>query len=494
MHPYPELMLFINGTWRSTADSLPVVNPATEQVIGRVPVATPHDLDEALAAAAAGFELWSQTSPKMRSDLVRRASALMRERQDEIARSITLEHGKPFEQARLEVIRGCEFFEWDAGEAVRTYGRVIPSAPGVKYIVHHQPIGPVASFSPWNFPMSQPARKVAGAIASGCSIILKAAEETPAGAMHIAKAFEDAGLPPGVLNLVSGVPADISQHLIPSETIKLVAFTGSTAVGRLLTGLASNHMTPVLMELGGHAPVIVCEDTDVEAAALSSAVRKMRNAGQVCTSPTRFFVHEQVFEQFLDVFTKRCAETTVGDGMSDGIEMGPLANDRRIAAMKRMVADAVDVGADLMTGGKRIGSTGYFFEPTVLANVPANAAVMQEEPFGPLAIVNPVDSLDSAIEQANSVPYGLAAYGFTNRADYADRMVDKVEAGNLSINTLEASLPETPFGGVKSSGYGREGEDRLRAPHHAVHPGRGQGSRHAEHEGHLGRGHAAIHR
>ncbi len=457
MTTYPELKLFINGEWRSTGETLSVVNPSTEQEIGRVPVATQADLDDALAAADAGFAVWSQKSPKERSDLVRAAAALLRERQDEIAYAITAEHGKPFRQAQLEVIRGCEFFEWDAGEAMRTYGRVIPSAPGIKYIVHHQPIGPVAAFSPWNFPMSQPARKVAGAVASGCSIILKAAEETPAGAMHIAKAFDDVGLPPGVLNLVSGVPADISSYLIPDERINLVAFTGSTAVGKHLTGIASDNMTPVLMELGGHAPVIVCEDTDVEAAAISSAIRKMRNAGQVCTSPTRFFVHDTIYEQFLDVFTKRCAETVVGDGMDPGVEMGPLAHDRRIAAMNELVSDAVDVGSDLLTGGNRIGETGQFFEPTVLANVPDHAKVMQVEPFGPLAIVNSVDSLDSAIEQANSVPYGLAAYGFTNRSDYSDRMVDKVEAGNLSINTLEASLPETPFGGVKSSGYGREG-------------------------------------
>jgi len=457
MANYPELRLFIGGEWRTTAETLPVINPSTEEEIGRVPVATSADLDDAVAAADAGFETWSQKSPKERSDLVREASALLRERQDEIAHDITAEHGKPFRQAQLEVIRGCEFFEWDAGEAMRTYGRVIPSAPGIKYIVHHQPIGPVAAFSPWNFPMSQPARKVAGAIASGCSIILKAAEETPAGAMHIAKAFDDVGLPPGVLNLVSGVPADISSKLIPDERINMVAFTGSTAVGKHLTGIASDNMTPVLMELGGHAPVIVCEDTDVEVAALSSAVRKMRNAGQVCTSPTRFFVHETVYEHFLDVFTTRCAETVVGDGMTPDVEMGPLVHDRRITAMTDLVSDAVDVGSELLTGGKRIGSTGYFFEPTVLANVPDHAKVMQVEPFGPLAIVNPVDSLDTAIDQANSVPYGLAAYGFTNRTDYADQMVERVEAGNLSINTLEASLPETPFGGVKSSGYGREG-------------------------------------
>lgn len=454
---YPEIKMYIGGEWRTADATIPVINPSNEQVIGQVPVATSSDLDDAVAAAQSGFAQWSHTSPKDRAELIREATALLRDRHEDIGRSITLEHGKPMRQGQLEVIRGCEFFEWDIGEAVRTYGRVIPSGPGVKYIVHHQPIGPVAAFSPWNFPMSQPSRKIAGALASGCSIILKAAEETPAGAMHIAQAFDDVGLPPGVLNLVFGVPADISAQLIPNEAIKLVAFTGSTAVGRHLTGIASDNMTPVLMELGGHAPVIVCEDTDVEAAAISSSIRKYRNAGQVCTSPTRFFVHDSIYDEFVESFVQRTTETVVGDGMEAGVEMGPLANDRRLAAMAALTADAVDCGAELLTGGNRIGTTGYFFEPTVLANVPANARVMQEEPFGPIAIINPVSSLDAAIELANSVPYGLAAYGFTNRADYADRMVERVEAGNLSINTLEASLPETPFGGVKSSGYGREG-------------------------------------
>ena len=457
MMTYLEPRIYIDGAWRTTGEGLPVVDPATEAVIGQVPVASAADLDDALAAAAAGFEVWRRTPPRDRAALIRSAATLLRSRQDEIAHSITLEHGKPFAQARAEVVRGAEFFEWDAGEAMRTYGRVIPSGPGVKHVVHHQPIGPVAAFSPWNFPLSQPARKVAGALASGCSIILKAAEETPAGAIHIVQAFHDVGLPPGVLNLVFGVPADISQYLIVSDVIRLVAFTGSTSVGRHLTGLAADHMTPVLMELGGHAPVIVCEDTDVDAAAASSAVRAMRNSGQVCTSPTRFFVHEDVYDQFLDGITRRCESTVVGAGMERDVEMGPLANDRRLAAMTELVSDACGTGGTLTTGGHRIGETGYFYEPTVLAEVSGDARIMREEPFGPVAIVNSVDSLDTAIEWANAVPFALAAYGFTNRADYMDRMVDRVEAGNLSINTLEASLPETPFGGMKSSGYGREG-------------------------------------
>jgi succinate-semialdehyde dehydrogenase/glutarate-semialdehyde dehydrogenase len=454
---YPDLKLFIAGEWRRTAQDMPVINPATEEELGRLPRAGIADLDDALAAAEAGFKLWRKTAPRIRADIILRAALLMRERQEEIARSITLEHGKPLPQARLEVIRGAEFFEWDAGEAMRTYGRIIPAPPGNTFAVHHHPIGVVAAFSPWNFPMSQPARKIAGALASGCSIILKAAEETPAGAIHIARAFQDAGLPAGVLNLVFGDPAEISGHLIPQDAVRLVAFTGSTIVGRHLTTLASEHMTPVLMELGGHAPVIVCEDTDVQAAATSGAIRKMRNAGQVCTSPTRFFLQDSIFDAYADTFIRRAAATVVGNGMEPGVEMGPLANDRRIPALQALVDDARAKGATVATGGARHGNTGYFFQPTVLTNVPDNARIMQEEPFGPIAVLNPVPDLDAAIAAANSVPYGLAGYAFTNRADHIARLTDEVEVGNLSINTLEASMPETPFGGVKSSGYGREG-------------------------------------
>ncbi|TNF23040.1 MAG: NAD-dependent succinate-semialdehyde dehydrogenase [Rhodobacteraceae bacterium] len=454
---YPKLQLFIGGKWRGARRDMAVVNPATEEEIGRLPCAALSDLDDALEAAVEGFRIWSRTAPRDRADTILRAAALLRDRQDEIARAITLEHGKPLAQARLEVIRGAEFFEWDAGEAMRTYGRIIPAAPGHRFTVHHHPVGVVAAFSPWNFPMSQPARKIGGALASGCSIILKAAEETPAGAIHIARAFEDAGLPAGVLNLVFGDPAEISGHLIPQDPVRLVAFTGSTVVGRHLTGLAAQHDTRVLMELGGHAPVIVCEDTDVEAAAATGAVRKMRNAGQVCTAPTRFFAHESIFEAYAAGFVDRARATVVGNGMDAGVEMGPTANARRVPALTEMVEDAVARGATLATGGARHGNKGYFFQPTVLLNVPESARIMQEEPFGPVAVINPVASLDEAIARANAVPYGLAGYAFTNRADYIARLSDEVEVGNLSINTLEASMPETPFGGVKSSGYGREG-------------------------------------
>ncbi|MBB4261374.1 NAD-dependent succinate-semialdehyde dehydrogenase [Bradyrhizobium sp. CIR3A] len=457
MPQYPDLRLYIGGSWRAGIAGQPVLNPADATVIGTVPAASRADLDDALAAAAEGLKVWSRTSPAARAEIIRKAASLMRERIEEIALSITLEHGKPIAQARLEVIRGCEFFEWDAGEGQRTYGRVIPSEPGIKYIVVHRPIGVVAAFSPWNFPMSQPARKIGGALAAGCSIILKAAEETPAGALHIARAFHDAGLPAGVLNLVFGVPSEISEYLIPQDPVRLVAFTGSTAVGKRLTEMAGRYAKPVLMELGGHAPVIVCDDVDPAEAAVMSAVRKFRNTGQVCTSPTRFFVQKPLYERFAKAFAEKARAIVVGNGLEAATEMGPLANHRRVEAMETLVADARAKGARLLAGGERISNRGYFYPPTVLADVPDEARAMREEPFGPLALINPFDTLDDAIAKANALPFGLAAYAFTHSARNADRLAEGVEAGNFSINTLEASVAETPFGGVKESGFGREG-------------------------------------
>jgi succinate-semialdehyde dehydrogenase/glutarate-semialdehyde dehydrogenase len=454
---YPDLKLYIGGAWRKSTDEQIVLNPADESVIGAVPLASRNDLDDALAAAADGFKIWSRTAPRKRAEIMLKAASLMRERIDEIAYSITLEHGKPLSQARLEVIRGCEFFEWDAGEAQRAYGRVVPSEPGIRYVVIHQPVGTVAAFSPWNFPMSQPCRKIAGALAAGCSIIIKAAEETPAGALHIARALHDAGVPPGVFNLVFGVPAKISEYLIPQPQVRLVAFTGSTAVGKHLSELAARHMTPVLMELGGHAPVIVCDDVDPVAAAHVSAIRKVRNAGQVCTSPTRFYVQEPLYVAFAKAFAEKARSVIVGNGLDVKTQMGPVANHRRIEALEALVADARACGARVLAGGERLGNRGYFFPPTVLAELPDDARAMREEPFGPMALINPVRSIDEAIEKANSLPFGLAAYVFTHSAARADYLAQCIEAGNVSINTLEASVAEVPFGGVKDSGYGREG-------------------------------------
>ncbi|MET0674711.1 MAG: NAD-dependent succinate-semialdehyde dehydrogenase [Bradyrhizobium sp.] len=456
MAEYPRIELYIDGRWKH-AGGQPVINPADEGVLGTVPTAGIADLDDALAAAERGFALWRKTAPARRAQIILKAAALIRQRADAMAEAMTLEQGKPIEQARLEILRGADIIEWDATEGLRLYGRVIPGEPGMRHTVLRQPIGPVAAFSPWNFPMSSPARKVAGALSAGCSIILKASEETPAGAVQLVRAFHDAGLPPGVLNLVFGNPAEISEYLIPQSRIRLVTFTGSIPVGKHLAEMAGRHMKPAIMELGGHAPVIVCDDVDPVAAAATSVVGKSRNAGQVCVAPTRFFVQEKSYEQFAQAFADRASQLKVGNGLDPSTQMGPLANARRIDAMETLVADAKAKGARVLAGGHRIGNRGYYFPLTVLADVPDDARAMNEEPFGPLALINPVKTLDEAIEKANSLPFGLAAYAFTRSAGNADRLAEDVEVGNLSINHFVASIAETPFGGVKESGYGREG-------------------------------------
>ena len=456
MTAYPDLQLCIGGTWKA-AEGQPTLNPADETVLGTVPHATTKDLDAALDAAKDGFDTWRKTSPAKRAAIIVEAARLLRERADEIALSITLEQGKPLAQAKQEILRGCEIIEWDANEGRRLYGRIIPSEPGMRHSVLRQPIGIVAAFSPWNFPMSSPARKVAGALSAGCAIVLKASEETPAGAYHLVRAFHDAGLPPGALSLVFGVPSAISEYLIPRPEVRLITFTGSIPVGKQLAELAAKHMKPSIMELGGHAPVIICNDADPADAGAASAVAKSRNAGQVCVSPTRFFVDEAIFEPFAEAFAARAAKIKVGDGRDASSEMGPLANHRRLEAMEAFVADAKGKGARVLTGGSRIGNRGYYFPLTVLAEVPDDARVMYEEPFGPLAVVNPVRDIDEAIAKANALPYGLAGYAFTRSARNVDRLAERVEVGNLSINHFVASSAETPFGGVKESGYGREG-------------------------------------
>jgi succinate-semialdehyde dehydrogenase/glutarate-semialdehyde dehydrogenase len=449
----PELRFYIGGEWKS-ADGAPVINPADESVLGTVPHATRADLDDALAAAEEGFRLWSRMSPAKRVDIILRAAQIMRERVEDMAVAMTLEQGKPIAQSRLEILRGCEIIEWDAQEGRRVYGRIIPSEPGMGHSVLRQPIGVVAAFSPWNFPMSSPARKVGGALSAGCSVILKASEETPAGAVQLVQAFADAGLPAGVLNLVFGKP---SEYLIPQPSVRLVTFTGSVPVGKHLSAMAGAHMKPAIMELGGHSPVFVCDDIDPIASAAKSAIGKSRNAGQVCVSPTRFFVADAIYDRFTEAFTEKASAIQVGNGLDPANDMGPLANDRRITAMETLVADARAKGGRVTTGGTRIGNHGYYFPLTVIADIPDDARAMRDEPFGPLALLSRVRNLDEAIEKANSVPYGLAGYAFTDSARTADVLAERVEVGNLSINHFVASSAETPFGGVKDSGFGREG-------------------------------------
>ncbi|GAA3208478.1 NAD-dependent succinate-semialdehyde dehydrogenase [Actinocorallia longicatena] len=456
---YPAPRMLIGGVWCAgeTGRTQAVVNPATEEVIGQVPLAAPGDLDRAVEAAVAGFAAWRATPVAARTAILRAAADLVTARADRIARVMTLEQGKPLAEARGEALRVADALRWDADDARRAYGRIIPSAGDTLLSVRHEPIGPVAAFTPWNFPAGSPMRKIAAALSAGCSIVIKASEETPGTAVELARCFQDAGVPDGALNLVFGEPAEVSAHLIASPATRLVAFTGSIPVGRLLAAAAGAAMKPSLMELGGHAPVIVCADADPVKAARRAAFAKFVNAGQVCTSPSRFLVHESLVAEFTAEFVRAAEAVVVGDGLEEGVTMGPLANERRLKAMEEFVSDAVSRGAAVLTGGHRLDRAGYFFAPTVLAGVPADARILLEEPFGPIAPIIPFDDLDEALAIANSLPYGLAAYGFTRSAATAERLVTGFEAGILSINHCGGSVHEAPSGGVKSSGYGKEG-------------------------------------
>ena len=457
---YPDVHLFIDGEWRPAADgrTLPIVNPVDESVVGQLAHAGRSDLDAALAAAEKGFAVWRATGAFDRSKLMRRAADILRERVDTIARLMTTEQGKPLAESRVETLAAADTIDWFAEEARRAYGRIVPArAAGVSQMVTKEPVGPVAAFTPWNFPLNQIVRKLSAALAAGCSIIVKAPEETPAARAAVCRAFAAAGRRAGVANLVFGVPAEISAYLIPHPTIRKISFTGSTAVGKQLAGLAGQHMKRVTMELGGHAPVIVLKDADVAASAALMAGSKFRNAGQVCVSPTRFLVEDAVYDEFVGRFAEATATIKVGNGLDEGVTMGPLISERRVEAVNALVQDAVHGGAELVTGGKRIGNSGYFFEPTILSRVPREARAMNEEPFGPVALMLPVGDLDEAIAEANRLPVGLAAYAFTRSGESAARMSAGVRTGMLSINHLGLALPETPFGGVGDSGYGTEG-------------------------------------
>jgi succinate-semialdehyde dehydrogenase / glutarate-semialdehyde dehydrogenase len=457
---YATLEHYIDGTWCKPAGdkSQEVMNPASNTPLGKLGFASRGDLDRALDAADKGFKAWRRVSAFERGKILRKAAELVRARADDIGKVLTLEQGKVFAEARMEVLSAGDIIDWFAGEGQRAYGRIIPArADGVRNMVVLEPIGPVAGFAPWNFPVTQSVRKIAASLAAGCSIILKCPEETPASPIGLVKCFHDAGLPPGVLNLVYGVPAEISEYLIPSPIIRKVSFTGSVAVGKHLNALAAGHMKRATMELGGHAPVLVLDDANVDDAAKLMAAFKYRNAGQVCVSPTRFFVHEKVYDDFVGRFVDIAKGIKVGDGLDPDSKMGPLANPRRVNAMEGFIADALDRGAKVATGGKRIGNQGNFFEPTVLTDVPESARVMNEEPFGPVAVMLRFREIDDVLARANKLPFGLASYAFTTNANTATKVADALESGMVTINHFGLALPETPFGGIKDSGFGHEG-------------------------------------
>jgi succinate-semialdehyde dehydrogenase / glutarate-semialdehyde dehydrogenase len=457
---YSSLGLYIDGEWLNGDGRAgeEVINPATEKPLARLPHASTADLDRALEAAKKGFAVWRATSAYERAKIMRKAADLIRERHEAISKILTQEEGKAYPEARAEVRTSADIIEWYAEEGRRAYGRIVPSAfKGIRQIVVQEPVGIVAAFTPWNFPALTPARKIGGALAAGCSLILKASEETPGACVEMVRCFADAGLPAGVLNLVFGVPATISEHLIAKDDVRKISFTGSIPVGKHLAALAAKGMKRATMELGGHSPVVVFADADPEKSADTIAAFKYRNAGQVCISPTRFYVQEPIYGRFLTRFTEYAKSLKLGDGLEKGVSMGPLANARRIDAMDSFVNDAKDRGGKVVTGGQRRGNQGYFYEPTVITDLPDDSKLMTQEPFGPLAPVVAFKTMDEVVERANSLPYGLAAYAFTGSAQTATMIGDALQSGMVGVNSINVSTPETPFGGVKESGYGSEG-------------------------------------
>lgn len=457
---YADTRLLIDGQWADAADgkTLDVVNPATDKVIGKVAYAGRADLDRALASVQRGFEAWRAMPANERALVMRRAAALLRERAPSIAALLTQEQGKPLSEARGEVLAAADIIEWFADEGRRIYGRIVPSRNlAAQQLVLKEPVGPVAAFTPWNFPINQIVRKVGAALASGCSILVKAPEETPASPAALLQAFVDAGVPAGTVTLVYGDPAEISAYLIAHPIIRKVTFTGSTPVGKQLAALAGLHMKRVTMELGGHAPVIVCEDADIGVAVKASGFAKFRNAGQVCIAPTRFLVHNSLRSAFTKALVAHAQGLTLGDGLAPGTTIGPLANPRRLTAMAKVTQDAIARGARVETGGERFGTTGNFYLPTVLDDVPLDADVFNNEPFGPVAAIRGFDTLDEAIAEANRLPYGLAGYAFTQSIRNVHLLSHRLELGMLWVNQPATPSAEMPFGGVKDSGYGSEG-------------------------------------
>ncbi|WP_179401339.1 NAD-dependent succinate-semialdehyde dehydrogenase [Burkholderia guangdongensis] len=457
---YVDTRLFIDGEWCDAegGKTLDVVNPATGGVIGTVARASIADLERAVAAAQRGFDQWRKVPAHERAALMRKAAALVRERADAIARLMTQEQGKPLGESRIEVLSAADIIEWFADEGRRVYGRIVPPRNlAVQQTVVKEPVGPVAAFTPWNFPINQVVRKLSAALTTGCSFLVKAPEETPASPAELIRAFADAGVPKGVIGLVYGDPAEVSGFLISHPVIRKITFTGSTPVGKHLAALAGQHMKRATMELGGHAPVIVAEDADLALAVKAGGSFKFRNAGQVCISPTRFLVHNSIRREFEQALVKVAEGLKIGDGLADGTNLGPLANARRLTAMAKIVEDARATGATVATGGERIGSAGNFFAPTVLTDVPLNADVVNNEPFGPIAAIRGFDSLDEAIAEANRLPFGLAGYAFTRSFANVHKLTHGLEVGMLWINQPATPWPEMPFGGVKDSGYGSEG-------------------------------------
>ena len=456
---YTTPALYIDGEWITEASRYgEVLNPATDEVLAKYPIASEDQINQALASAAAGFERWRKTSYEERIDIMHRAAAIIRENAEHTARCMTLEHGKPLADSKAEVENCASLLEWCSTAAADHNDRTLPELTGfVDRTVRKEPIGPVAAFPAWNFPASLATRKMASAIAVGCSVIVKPAKETPVSFMAVVDALDKASLPKGVVNILMGDSALISKKLIESPVIKKISFTGSTPVGQQLAALAGDQAKPCVMELGGHAPVLIFDDADLEKAIDLSVTTKSRNSGQVCISPTRFFVQEAIYDQFLSGFSEKFAALRLGNGLDEDTQMGPLANPRRIGELDALVEDAVSKGATLVTGGKKLDRAGNFYEATVLANVPDSARIMQEEPFGPIAVINKFKQYDEAIEKANNTDFALASYAFSGSKETIDKLGRDLDSGKVGINGYPVVFLDSPLGGRRQSGYGSEG-------------------------------------
>ena len=456
---YEKLGNFIDGEWR-TANEIgqDVLNPANESVLAFLPHATEKDLEDALESAQKGFKIWRDTPVQKRASILNKTADLIEERTNQISRIITLEQGKPLREAKGEILRTIETFRWNAELGIDNLEKRSVLRPnGLRQSVRVEPVGVALGLTPWNFPAFLPARKLAPALAAGCSMILKASEETPGTAVSLIRALSDAGVPDGVVNLVFGVPAEISEKLFASTIVRKISFTGSVPVGKQLAGLASSGLKRCTFELGGHSPAIVCEDANLENALSTLTAFKFRNSGQVCIAPSRFFVHRSHYNSFVNGFVDASHSQCLGNGLEEETTMGPMSNYRRIESMGNLVQDAVKCGAKLVTGGKRWGNVGFFWEPTVLVDVPDHSKIMQEEPFGPVAPIIPFDSLDEVIEKSNSLQYGLAAYVFTQSDNTRELLVNSLESGGIAFNSAAPVPSDLPYGGLKDSGYGYEG-------------------------------------
>ncbi|MFB8343899.1 NAD-dependent succinate-semialdehyde dehydrogenase [Brucella cytisi] len=457
---FENVSLIIGGEDRrnGSAGTVDVFDPATGEMIASLPRANGSEAREAARLAVEGFEEWSALAPFDRYKILRQAAEVMRGKADEAAAITTREQGKPLAQAKLEWLASTDLLDWSAEEGRRTYGRLVPPrASSISLSVVQRPVGPVALMAPWNFPSWGPMQKIAPALAAGCSIVVKPSEDTPITAWLVCKCLLDAGVPGKAISIIWGNAAEISDALIKAPEIRKVSLTGSIRVGRIVAAAAGEQLKKVTMELGGHAPVIVAEDADLDALVPLATTGKFRNAGQVCISPTRFLVADKIHDEFLERFVGETKKVVVGLGSDPATQMGPLTTLGQLQAIDTLVKDAVSKGGILETGGERIGNIGNFYPPTIVSGATSSMKAMNDEPFGPLALVAKVDSIDAALEEANRLPVGLGSYAFTRSDETAARIARGIKVGMLGINHFTLGLPETPFGGVLDSGFGSEG-------------------------------------